>query len=143
RVTGAGAFGATMSNTVVTSGGTLELGNVTLTGEQLSVTGTGFAGRGALLGVANTTSTLQQDAVGTQPVVLAGNTTIGAEAGATVNISGEIAGGSNTVTKILPGTLRYSGTQANTYTGTTTVNEGTLRLAKTGTGANEVQTLTF
>lgn len=141
------ALGSTTAGTTVASGGALEVqGGITVTGEALSLSGTGVDTAGALRNVSGN-NTL------TGAVTLAGATLIRSEAdtltlstggisgaqnltvagaGNTV-ISGIVGTGAGTVTKNGTGTLVLSA--ANTYTGATTVNAGTLEIQNaTGLG---------
>lgn len=122
------ALGSTASGTVVT-GGALQLqGGRTITGEALSITGTGVSSTGAL-------RSLNGNNVWTGPITLTGNITVGVDADQ-LTLSGVISGATFGVTKILPGTLIYAGLDSpNTYTGTTIVNQGKLELSKTTSGA--------
>ena len=109
--------------TTVASGGTLEINNVSIGGELLDVQGTGVGGRGAVVGMGGTSG------AATGAVTLAGGTTIGVDAGSTLNLSGVVSG-ARALTKILGGALTLSG-GANAYSGLTTVSDGTLNLSKT------------
>lgn len=123
-VSHANALGAGGSSfTQVNAGVSLLVSGVSLP-ESLSINGAGFGGQGALRNVAGN-NTL------TGPVTLLATSTIGVNAGQTLDIDAVISGATFGVTKLLPGTLRYSGGGANTYTGATTVSEGTLELNKT------------
>ena len=62
-----------------------------ITDEPLSLNGTGFGGRGALVGVPGTSSAWVQSAVANL-ITLAGATTVGVDAGATVDLSATITG---------------------------------------------------
>ncbi len=129
--------------TTIASGATLELSGGISPSNAISVTGTGVGGNGAIrnLSGSNTTS-------GT--VTLAGDTRIQSDTGATLTLTGGIAGsgknleltgagnigisssvtlGTGGVTLNGSGTATYTGA-ANTYTGLTTVNSGTLALSK-------------
>ena len=108
--------------TTVASGFTLEVaGGITLVGEALTLSGTGFGGRGALVGLG--TSTIQGI------VSMAAASTVGVDGSASVlTIDGSIRG-AFLLTKLLPGTLTTAGKNHNTFTGLT-ITEGTVRLAK-------------
>ncbi len=144
------ALGSTAAGTTITSGEELQLqGNIAVGAEALSLTGTGASGTGALRNAADTNSYAGL-------ITLAGNTTVTADAGSLtlsggftgssnlvfrgagdITVSGAIATGAGSITKLETGTLILSG--ANTYTGATTVGAsggtsgGTLRL-----GASDV-----
>ncbi|MDB6028100.1 MAG: Extracellular serine protease precursor [Verrucomicrobiales bacterium] len=119
----ANAFGSTIAGTVVASGATLELKNITVTGEPLTLNGAGDIplGSGALAAY--------DTCVWTGPVSLATDTVVGIATGDQLTISGAISG-SGGLTEFLGGTLNLTGAGANTFTGTTTV-KGLLRLNKT------------
>ena len=68
------------------SGNTLELNNVTITDEFLTLNGVGFGNRGALVGLTGTTSTWEQAAAPGQLVNIATASTIGVDTGATIDI---------------------------------------------------------
>ncbi|ACB76811.1 beta strand repeat-containing protein [Opitutus terrae] len=129
----------------VSPGATLEVSGSRTIANALSLSGAGVGGNGALRSVAgaNTFS-------GT--ITETGDTTIVADTGTTLSLTGNITGtavdttfggaGSFTVNRITTdtggvtlagtGTLTMAGTtNANTYTGATTVNSGTLVLSKT------------
>ena len=138
RVSSNGALGAYGAGAgTIVNGGTLELNGVTITDEPLSFAppnvvgaGGGFAGRGSLVGVAGTSSQWKQVAT-PNLITLGGSQTVvvGVDAGATIDLTAALTG-SQSLTKLLPGTLRLSGTMPNTMTGDFIVIEGTLKLAK-------------
>jgi len=136
--------------TTVANGAGLELSGGISPTNAVTVGGTGVGGAGAIRSVAGTNTlsgTITQTAA----------TSLTADAGATLNLSGNVTGtntattfggagdinvarlttGSADVTVAGTGTVTFNGgTNANTYTGTTFVNSGTLVLAKTaGTNA--------
>jgi len=142
----AGAASSLGTNTaVISSGAALELtGGISLA-NAVSVGGTGVGGTGAIHNVGNT-NTLS----GT--ITESGATTITADTGTTLNLTGNLTGantattfggaGNIAVARITTGTAGVTldgsgtvtfngGTNANTYTGLTTVNGGTLVLGKT------------
>jgi autotransporter-associated beta strand protein len=133
------ALGTTDSGTTVNSGEVLELqGNITVTGELLSIAGTGASAGGALRNISgNNTWTGTITLTGntrinsdsntlTLPAINSGiayNLTVGGAGNTT--ISGAITTLTGTLDKDGSGTLILSG--ANTYTGTTTISAGTLQ----------------
>lgn len=149
------ALGSTTGTTSVAAGSALQLNTGGLTfGEAISLAGTGTDGTGALRNIATSgTNTV------TGALTLTANTTITADSGGTLALSGGIGGAAKnlsvggagnttisgaittttgTVTKDGAGTLTFGGTtSANTYTGLTTVNEGTLVFAKNA-GVNAI-----
>ncbi len=139
----------TTGNTTILDGGTLELSGTISTAENITVTGAGVGGNGAIKAVSGT-GTL------TGTTTLSGSTAIGATAGNTLSIAtinatnqhltttgagnvtlaGAITTGTGTVTINSTGTTTMSGA-ANTYSGVTTVNAGTLVLNK-ASGTNSI-----
>jgi fibronectin-binding autotransporter adhesin len=137
RASSAAALGATTVGTEVASGAALQV-NATLNAEPISISGTGFAGDGAIRGLGtfsvtgpvtlaaasrinsdSATLTLSNALGGT------GDLTIGSIGAATVTVSGAI-GSTGALTKDGAGTLNLSG--ANTFSGQTTLLGGTLTL---------------
>lgn len=137
--------------TNITSGAGLELSGGISPTNAIAVTGTGLGGAGAIRNVSGTNT-----ASGT--ITLGGDTRIAADAGSTLNLTGNVTGtnrnleltgaGDITLSRITTGTggltvnstgtiTLNGGATANTYTGTTTVNSGTLSLAK-NSGVNAV-----
>jgi len=116
----ASSLGTTAGATTVANNAALNVAGVSI-GETLTLSGTGVGATGALRG--------SGAAAVTGPVTLAANSSIGADAGATLTVSGAIgqAGGNRTLTKVGAGTLVVSG--ANTYAGATTISAGTLTAA--------------
>jgi autotransporter-associated beta strand protein len=130
------AFGTTAAGTVVASGGTVIISNANYsTAEALTISGTGVGGNGALRG-AGTASYAGA-------ITLGANATIAADSGAALTLSGNIAGGGNTVTLAGEGNSTVSGIVSNgglvkagggtatlsgpnTYSGGTLVSAGTL-----------------
>jgi fibronectin-binding autotransporter adhesin len=122
-VRNAGALGTSGAPTQINAGTSLLVDGVSLS-EPLNPNGTGYGGVGAIRNIAGN-NTLSG------AMTLLGTSTIGVNAGQTLDIAAAIGGGTNGVTKLMPGTLRYSGgAAANTYTGTTNVVEGVLELNK-------------
>ena len=129
--------------TTVSSGATLELSGGILPTNAISITGNGVGGAGAIhnVGGANTLS-------GT--ITETGATTIAADTGTTLNLTGNLTGANQNTTFAGPGAINVSqittgtggvtvnsgtvafqgGATANTYTGTTTVNNAVLNLNK-------------
>jgi autotransporter-associated beta strand protein len=123
-----GALGGTANGTTVEDNARLELqGGITVAGEPLSITGKG--GSSFFNGALNSKSGSN---TWTGPVTIAAdNTRIGAEAGATLMVSGVISDGSETNSLVIrsadaTGTVMLSG--ANTYHGNTWVVAGNLKL---------------
>jgi|GEM_PF-5985401 len=121
----------TDSGTYVFSTGSLELsGGVTLA-EIIGINGAG-SGSGALRAVSGTntiTSTVQVGWAGGS--VAAGDATVGADAGTTLNLSGGISG-NRSLTKAGDGTVRLGAGDTRTGSFSTSVTGGTLPLASTG-----------
>jgi autotransporter-associated beta strand protein len=126
----ANALGNTTGSTTVADQATLALSGGINTAENISITGTGVGGNGALRNVSgvNTNS-------GT--VSLAGNATISADNETTLQL-GNIDNGVNTraVTFDGAGTIRLTGNFANTGTNTTWQKNGTGELIISNTSAN-------
>ncbi len=130
---------------IISSGAALELSGGISLANAVSVGGTGVGGTGALRNVSGT-NTLS----GT--ITETGATTLVADTGTTLNLTGNLTGtntattfdgdgniavarittGTGAVTVDSGGTVTFNGgTNANTYTGVTTVNSGSLVLGKT------------
>jgi autotransporter-associated beta strand protein len=123
----AGALGTTAGGTTVANGATLQINNVAIGAEAVTLNGIGVGGNGALQGTG--TASL------TGNVTLATASTVGAPALAdTLTLSGVVSGANN-LTKVGAGTVVLSGVAANTYGGATNVNAGTLRV---GSAANKI-----
>ncbi len=115
-------LGTTAGGTVVNSGAVLALRfDVHVGTEALTLAGTGQSGFGAL-----SSSFGSNSWAGT--VTLSANTTVYADSGDFLNLSGAIGGGFS-LTKTGTGTLLFSGSTANTFNNMT-VNAGTLQLNK-------------
>ena len=131
----AAALGSVLQGTSVANGAALEIANVTLNAEPLTLQGSGQAGSGALLG-----SGVAAAASGA--ITLAGNSQIGAGAGSRLSLAGAIsdAGQGFALTKAGAGALVLSAT--SNYSGGTQVAAGTLVLAgpvvRPGTGSISV-----
>ena len=119
--------------TQVNSGATLQIqGNINVSTELLTLNGTGFNNTRALDNVSG--NNIWTAPVAAQPIILAGNTSIGSDAG-TLTLNNAPIGDSGsgfTLTKVGVGTVRETGTLSNQYTGNTFVNDGTLQLGLTG-----------
>ncbi len=144
NATALGSTGAT-----VVSGGALEVqGGITVSGEPLTLNGTGVSSGGALRNISGNNSW-------SGAVTLGSAARVNSDSGA-LTISGGIGGGqaltvggagNTTASGVISGTggltkdgtgvLQLSGASANTYSGSTVVNAGTLSLAKTA-GLNAV-----
>jgi len=150
------ALGATANGTNVSTGATLGLqGGISVTGEALTLNGTGVGGAGALRNVSGNN-------FWNRTITLSSNSTIGSDAGSlTLNnttaisgtnrsleltgagnltISGNVSVGTGNLTKNGAGTAILSGN--NIYSGGTFVNAGTLR-ATTNANALGNGTLTL
>jgi autotransporter-associated beta strand protein len=134
------ALGTSAGGTTVTSGAALQMqGGITVTGETLTLNGTGFAGDGALRNISGNNNW-------TGAITLGSASRINSDAG-TLAISGNIGGntqnltvggaGNTTISSVVgtttgaltkdgAGTLTLSGN--NTYAGGTNINAGTLQL---------------
>jgi autotransporter-associated beta strand protein len=116
------ALGTTASGTTVADGAELDLQDVFVSNESLSIVGNGF-GYG-VLGVLNTNTWAG-------PVMLTGPTTVNVVYNdSLLTINGVISGSGKFVQEGF-GTLTFAGSQANTFFGVTEVNGGTLLLNKT------------
>jgi len=147
------ALGTTAGGTTVAAGATLELtGNVAITGEALTLNGSGVGGNGALRNVSGdntfaglitlaSNSTIQSDVPGDVLVlgVSAGSAISGADTNITftgdgdTTVAGAISLGIGSLTKDGTGILILEG--SNTYTGTTTVSNGVLAINGNNSGA--------
>jgi len=137
------ALGASTYGNLVKDGASLLLGGgVTLNEQSFSIQGSGLNGLGALRGIDGNNSF-----AGT--LLLAGSATIGADAGASLSLGGDInlsqqltvqgAGsvsfggqiyGSSGIIKTGTGTLTFSGASANSNSGTLAIQQGTVVFAK-------------
>ena len=112
-----------------------------MTGQQLTLSGSGFGNNGSLpQGALNSQTNTNNTWAGN--VVLAANSTIGSQANATLTISG-IVSGTASLTAVGPGAIALSG--ADTYTANTTVNGSTLTLSNTNayTGTTSINGASF
>ena len=141
------ALGTGAGGTTVTTNAALQMqGGITVTGEALTLNGTGVSNDGALRNISDNNTW-------TGAVTLGSATRINSDAG-TLTISGNIGGntqnltvggaGNTSITGIIgttSGTLTKDGagiltlTNANTYTGATTINAGTLAASVLANGS--------
>ena len=144
-VSSSGGLGSTSGTTTVASGASLQFTNNITVPESVSVTGSGYAGTGALrnLSGSNTLTSLvtvtgdtkiQSDAgsLTLYPPLgnaIAGNFNLTFD-GAGTTMTGSLGIGSGAVTKLGGGVLNIL--TANTYTGGTTISAGTLQLGNGG-----------
>ena len=149
RITNNNALGSTTNGTTVNNGATLEIaiaGFTSLPAENLTLSGTGDSGQGALH---NSTGTH----ILTGTTTLSGNATVQVDTGSILAFNNNINLGANTLTVNANGASGMIGSSSitgsggftkegnnnwffvggsNTYTGTTTVNSGTVFLGVTG-----------
>ncbi len=138
------ALGSTAAGTTVTSGAALEMqSGVTVTGEALTLNGTGILSAGALRNISGNNNYSGNITLGAATRINsdAGLLTINPASGnafagafgltlggaGNITVNNPIATAAGTLTKDGSGTLIVTG--ANTYTGTTTLSGGTLQLA--------------
>jgi autotransporter-associated beta strand protein len=130
----ANALGSTVGSTSVTGVSQLILtGGIAVGAEALTLNSGATASWNGQTGAALRSYSGTNSWVGT--IALGQNTSIAANSGSALTVSGAISGGFN-LTKADSGTLTVSG--ANTYTGTTTIAAGTLQADRAdgvGTGA--------
>jgi autotransporter-associated beta strand protein len=121
------ALGPANSNTVVNDGGTLELANVNVSSENVTINGAGSPSQGALDNVAG-------DNTWTGQISLGSSAAIGVEAGTSLIMeasNGGIAGnGVSLLSKVGPGTLFFP--TPNSYQGQTLVFNGVLNVSDSG-----------
>ncbi|MEO6874015.1 MAG: autotransporter-associated beta strand repeat-containing protein [Opitutaceae bacterium] len=134
------ALGSNAAGTTVNNNAALQLQNdITVTGDALSVTGSGIGGTGAVRNISGNNTW-------TGDVTLAGNTTVASNAGlltfsgniinsnrtltvtgaGDTTISGVIGNGTGGLTKLGAGTLTLTG--ANSYKGGTTITSGVVNI---------------
>jgi autotransporter-associated beta strand protein len=122
KIGNANALGSTSGSTVVSSGGVLDLNGQTISGEPLTLNGSGISTGGALINSGDT------DASWSGTVALGSAATyISASAGKKITLSGVVSGATRGIDKIGPGILELTGT--NTYTGLAEVADGTMILS--------------
>ena len=129
------ALGSTAAGTTVSNGAALQLQNdISVTGEALSLTGSGIGATGAVRNISGNNTW-------TGNVTLAGNTTFGSDAGL-LTFSGTIANGTRTLTVTGAGDTLISGVIGNGSGGITKTGAGTLTLtaANTYTGGTTITT---
>lgn len=122
KITNNSGLGTTGAGVTVVSGATLDLDNVTIGAEAVTLNGDGVSGVGALTGTG--TSSLSG------AITLASSSTIGGAG--TLTLSGIISDSTSTfnLTKTGAGTVILSA--ANTYDGATNINQGILRAGIAG-----------
>jgi autotransporter-associated beta strand protein len=122
KIGSANALGSTSGSTLVSSGGVLDLNGQTISGEPLTLNGSGISTGGALINSGAT------DASWSGTVALGNAATyISASAGKKITLSGVVSGDAKGIYKIGPGILELTGT--NTYTGLAEVADGTMILS--------------
>ncbi len=151
QISNASALGGTGNGTTVASGATLALsGNITLQGENITISGSGVGGNGALRNLAGS-NTMNTTAV---TITLAADASIGSDEGTLTlerssgsfitssnnssltlvgagnfTIRNNIALGAGGLTMNGTGTFTMGSAASSSYTGLTTINSGTLVLA--------------
>ena len=147
------ALGAnTAATTVSGSGAALQLqNNITVTGQTLTLNGTGVANDGALRNVqdnntwAGNLTVASNSRINSDAGTLTVSGNVSSPANASLNVggagntvlSGVVTTGTGPLTKDGSGTVTLSGTTANTSSGNVSVNAGTLALQKTD-GVNAI-----
>lgn len=147
------ALGATASGATVSSGAALQLqGGIVVTGENLTLSGNGIGGGGALRSVSGSNTW-------NGTITLAANSTIGCDAGTfalqaniinstlqttftnagVIIFNGVLGNGTGGFVKVGTGLLSLGG--ANTYSGTTTISGGTVQFSVSG-GASSASAVT-
>ncbi len=127
----------TSGTTTINTGGQLQLietAKPLSVSEQLIINGSGIINDGALLNEVGNNKW-------TGPVTMNTNSTIGANAGTILEISGQIGdtGSAESITKVGPGTIIFSHVGGDTYHGQTIINNGILEIEdplSLGAGAN-------
>lgn len=122
KIGSANALGSTSGSTVVSSGGVLDLNGQAISGEPLTLNGSGISTGGALINSGDTNASWS----GTVALGSAA-TYISALAGKKITLSGVVSGDAKGIDKIGPGILELTGT--NTYTGVAEVADGTMILS--------------
>ena len=116
------ALGTTTNGTTISSGGVLDLNGQNVSGEALSLAGTGIGSGGALINSGSS------DASWSGTVALVNSATyINASAGKKITLSGVVSGDLKGIYKMGPGPLELSGT--NTFSGTNQVIDGAMILS--------------
>jgi fibronectin-binding autotransporter adhesin len=135
------ALGTTATGTTVAAGAALELqNNITVTGEGLTLSGTGVGGNGALRNVSGTNtwtgattltvaSEVQTDAglLTVSGNITAANQSLAVDGAGNTTLAGTLSLGTGNITKTGAGTLIISGN--NTSIGTNIITGGTLQVA--------------
>lgn len=126
------ALGTTDAGTVVTDGGRIELNNLTISGEPLTIAGSGGNFFGALQARGGTS------VWSTDLSVNANQTRIGAQTGATLEVSGVISSTAdhNVVFRPQDDTATVILSAANTYTGPTSIIGGVVSVGNIGSVAD-------
>ena len=144
-ITGAGTGGATVAVALLVGGELADPGQHQRCPPSPSpLSGPGFNNAGALESVSGNNGwvgALPSTIPLVNTILLAGNTTIGADSGSTLTVSQTISdlGQGFTLTKVGTGTVAFTGSTANNYGGITTVDDGILQLNKSfGLGASVV-----
>lgn len=123
------ALGSTLGATTISSGATLAVSNDITSSEQITLSGSGVSGAGAIQNLSGT-NTLAGN------LTLAAGSTIGVASTSTLTVTGAVSGSGFALTKVGSGTLELGGTTASTFSGGFTVSDGTVLLNKSGAGAN-------
>ena len=121
--------GANLATTVANGAALQVQGNISVSGEALTLSGNGVNNGGAMENVAGSN-------IWSGVITLASSVTLGADSGSTLVINKQLTDGGSGfgVTKVGAGTLQFAGSTSNAYTGQTNVNLGTLQLNQTSTG---------
>jgi fibronectin-binding autotransporter adhesin len=127
---------AAANGTTVSAGAQLQLQNVNVANERLTLNGAGPFGTGALHNVAG-------DNTWGGSVVLATASTVNVVDAADTLTFSNVVSGSGRLTKTGLGTLAYTGAASNTNTGGTTVADGILELNKANAAVAIVSALTI
>jgi autotransporter-associated beta strand protein len=130
----ASALGSTAAGTTISSGATLDLGAQAVSGETLSISGTGIGGNGALINSSASAATWSGTVGAGAAFSVGGN-------GSNITLSGSVNSlPAFVLTKVGNNTLTLNGTTDNSNLGAT-VNSGTLVLAKTSSHSPDVHAI--